>query len=95
MTFLRINNIPIQDKNTPTKFPVNEIKQCQPIRTNYPYLQNLVIYDLFLMKKKIINLPIQGMYTPAKFHVHQSKTKEVLAIIQKSRNRSQGSPQDR
>ena len=32
------------------------------------------------------------MYTLVKFHVNQTKTMEVIAIFQKLRNRSLGSP---
>ena len=93
LTYLKINNISIQDKNTPTKFPVNEIEQWQPTPHQLPiFVKSGNIWPF--SEKKNINLPIQSMYTPAKFHVHQTKTKEVLAIIKNSRNRSQGSLQD-
>ena len=96
LTYLKINNISIQDKNTPTKFPVNEIEQWQPTPHQLPiFVKSGNIWPFSEIKKKNINLPIQSMYTPAKFHVHHTKTKEVLSIIQNSRNRSLGSLQDR
>ena len=55
LTFLRINNIPIQDKNTPTKFPVNEIEQWQPTPHQLPiFVKSGNIWPFSEIKKKTL-----------------------------------------